>query len=489
MTERLSSEQRAFFRLVAEASFSNPFSRERDELDYRISRLSSRVPNAELMAAVRARVAAELKAVGKSPTRFEEKDRKLLRMAHLFESFHRREAQFDQLIEAQYAAGDGEVPVPFADELLAELEACGLEAAEADLYVAFFFQLRRAYFFVGRALAGQSPAMVDLRRHLWNNVFTYQLGWYERWLARKMEGFSTLLLGETGTGKGTVAAAIGRSNFIPFDRTKRRFRESFTRAFVAINLSQYPDTLMESELFGHKKGAFTGAVDNHAGVFARCSPHGAIFIDEVGDVSIQVQVKLLSVLQERAFTPVGSHETQRFSGRVIAATNKDVAMLRRSGLFRDDFYYRLCSDVITVPPLRQRLAENPDELDHLLPHVLRSLVGEDADGLAELGTEVRAYIERHVPSDYAWPGNVRELEQCVRRILITGRYDGDQMPKDLAAHPRLMRTAREVLAEHCRLLYQELGTYEEVARVAGLDRRTVKKHILGEAGDDADAGA
>ena len=117
-----------------------------------------------------------------------------------------------------------------------------------------------------------------------------------------------MLLGETGTGKGTAAAAIGRSGYIPFDERQGRFAESFMRGFIALNLSQFPETLIESELFGHRKGAFTGAVEAHQGVLARCSPYGAIFLDEIGDVPVPVQIKLLQVLQERTFCPVGSHE-------------------------------------------------------------------------------------------------------------------------------------------------------------------------------------
>src|SRR5438552_12916529 len=185
-------------------------------------------------------------------------------------------------------------------------------------------------------LIGQSPCMKELRRHLWNNIFTHDVRCYDRYLWNRMEDFSTLLLGETGTGKGTAAAAIGRSGFIPFDEKKGCFAESFTRGFIALNLSQYPETLIESELFGHKKGAFTGAIEAHEGIFSRCSAYGAIFLDEIGEVSASLQIKLLQVLQERTFSPVGSHETLRFRGRVIAATNQPIDHLRQR--IRDDFF-------------------------------------------------------------------------------------------------------------------------------------------------------
>src|SRR5262249_46053651 len=157
-----------------------------------------------------------------------------------------------------------------------------------------------------------------------------------------------------------------------------RFAESFMRSFTALNLSQFPETLIESELFGHRKGAFTGAVGAHEGVLARCSPYGSIFLDEIGEVGAPVQIKLLQVLQERTFCPVGSHDAVRFRGRVIAATNRPLDALRGRGLFRDDFFYRLCSDMIHVPTLRQRLQEDPGELRTLLGYAVANLIGEPA---------------------------------------------------------------------------------------------------------------
>jgi transcriptional regulator with GAF, ATPase, and Fis domain len=275
--------------------------------------------------------------------------------------------------------------------------------------------------------------------------------------------------------------AIGRSGFIPFDEKKGAFAESFTQTFVSLNIPQFPESIIESELFGHKKGAFTGAVDNYKGVFSRCSPHGAILLDEIGEISIPIQIKLLQVLQERVFSPVGSHHKERFQGRVIAATNRSINELRNKGTFRDDFFYRLCSDVIIVPPLRQRIQEDRGELDDLLAHTIHRIVGEPSD---ELTGMVREVIDKQLGKDYTWPGNVRELEQCVRRVLLKCTYEGDYKSEapDLAAQLAQHLTsgsinAQDLLAGYCAFLYQGHGTYEEVARRTNLDRRTVKKYI------------
>jgi transcriptional regulator with PAS, ATPase and Fis domain len=371
--------------------------------------------------------------------------------------------------------------VPFARRALDRLEGLGFDAEAGERHLALLFQVRRAYYFIDRALVGTSPSMGELRRQLWNCVFTHDIRWYDRYLLERMEDFSTLILGETGTGKGTAAAAIGRSGFIPFDAARRRFVESFTRSFVAINLSQFPELLIESELFGHRKGAFTGAVDDHRGLLSLCSHRGSVFLDEIGEVGAPVQIKLLQVLQERIFTPVGDHRPQPFRGRVIAATNRPIEELLEGGGFRRDFYYRLCSQTVDVPSLRRRLDEDPGELDALLAHTLERLTGEREPSLLEF---VARTIRETLPPDYPWAGNVRELEQCARSILLTrsyrplaaaaGRSAGERLLEDLESG-RL--DARELVSRYCARLHERLGTVAEVARRVGLDRRTVKRHI------------
>lgn len=484
-TISLTSQEREFLTLISHATFANPFSDERVRLDLKISGLSPKTPRSRQVESVAARVTGlldRLDKTGKNTIRlFTGEDRYLTQNAFLFEVFHQFIDSFDQLILTQIRDQDASCPVTFAKDTLQRLARRGFTQPDANRFFAMFYQLRRAYYFIDHALIGRSPSMKQLRLNLWNNVFTHDIRWYEKYLWNRMDDFSTLLLGETGTGKGAAGAAIGRSGFIPFDEEKMCFKESFMRSFIAINLSQFPEALIESELFGHRKGAFTGAIEAHEGVFARCSPHSAIFLDEIGEVSIPIQIKLLHVLQEREFSPVGSHRRQRFHGRVIAASNKSTDDLRQKKLLRDDFYYRLCSDVIVVPSLRERLREEPAELDDMLDHIIRQMIGEES---AELRGLVRKGISRDLGPDYPWPGNVRELEQCTRRILLTCRYEGDHKSVAQDLRTKLTQgietgeyTTQALLNDYCRLLYQRYGTYEEVARRSGLDRRTAKKYI------------
>lgn len=486
MTASLDSTEQTFFENVARIAFCNPFSDERGLLDSALVGHSVDLfsdSHAGEIARVIAEPIAKLDRKGMGTLKkYGPRDRELMQTVFLMECFHQFCPQFDQLIKEQLKLGEQSTPVTFARDLLASLHRRGIVSSEALRYLGIFYQLRRAFHFIVRGLIGQSPCMKKFRRHLWQNVFTGEVRWYDRYLWNRMEDFSTLLLGETGTGKGAAAAAIGRSGYIPFDEKRERFAESFTRSFISLNLSQFPETLIESELFGHRKGAFTGAVEAHEGVLARCSAYGAIFLDEIGDVSTPVQIKLLQVLQERIFCPVGSHEPIRFRGRVIGATNHPLQSLQGKKLFREDFFYRLSSDLIEIPPLRQRLQEAPGELRELMIHILTNIIGERDQ---ELETKVEAAISRAVPSNYSWPGNVRELAQSVRRILITSEYQAVATPQSATLEDSLIagienRTlnADQLLSGYCSLLFQNHGTYEEVARRTNLDRRTVKKYVI-----------
>jgi len=364
------SKERYFFRTVYNAAFANPFSDLRVKLDLKIAGLfpsASRREAKELCINEVDRRVKELEIQNRANINFfQGQDKKIIMVVYLFDVFHKFRDKFDQLIEEQIKVQDSLVHVPFAKDAMHLLHTKGFDDKSIAHYFALSYQLRRAFDFISNSLVGSSPSMQKFKKQLWNNVFTYNIDLYNKFLWNKMEDFSTLLLGETGTGKGTAAKAIGRSGYIPFDDKKQCFVQSFTRAFSSLNLSQYPETLLESELFGHTKGAFTGAMDNYKGAFDRCSPHGSILLDEIGEIPNHVQIKLLRVLQERTFSPVGSHEKSKFKGRVIGATNRPKKNILAGNVFRDDFYYRLCSDIIEIPPLRTRIKEDSSELDNLL---------------------------------------------------------------------------------------------------------------------------
>jgi sigma-54 dependent transcriptional regulator, flagellar regulatory protein len=486
-TARLSAPDQEFFAALADVVFGNPFTPQRDQL---IVRLAPGAPLGDLTSdrealarVVGPRLEPWLREGAPALQKLSTEDRRLLEPGFLYVCYQRCVPQLDALIEAQAGKGGAPTAVPFADEAIADLVRSGFPEERAVRYFALFFQLRRAFYFILDSLAGECESMRRLREALWNNVLTHDMRGYDAALWNRMEDFSTLLLGETGTGKGSAAAAIGRSEFIPYVPEQRRFAANFAESFITINLSQFPETLIESELFGHRKGAFTGAIEHHEGVFERCNAHGALFLDEIGEASIPVQIKLLQVLQERTFTALGGHEKKRFSGRVIAATNRPLAALRRDGRFRDDFFYRLCSDVIEVPTLRQRIAESPAELEQLVRLLVARVTGAKSP---ELVADVLEALETSLPNGYAWPGNVRELEQAVRRILLTGRYAAERplagQGEDEALLDKLRTgelTAAELLAQYCALLYRRLGTYAEVAKRTGLDPRTSRKYVEG----------
>ncbi|MDA8141015.1 MAG: sigma 54-interacting transcriptional regulator [Desulfobacteraceae bacterium] len=483
--KQLTAEERAFFDLVGRAVLANPFGAERAEIDDLIAKLYSTEKgqtSVDLAVQEVERRVHRMEQQGRAGVaQYQGEDRQKLFYALLFLFFHLYAPRLDELIVEQLADGDRDMPVPFAKEMIAWLSGHGFTHPESLRYLEITFQIRRAFFFIRQNLVGRSPCMRQLREKLWNNVVTHNLDWYERYLWNRMEDFSTLLLGPTGAGKGTAAAAIGRSAYIPFDEKKGCFVISFASSFTALNLSQFPEALIESELFGHKKGAFTGAVEDYKGVFQRCSPYGAIFLDEIGEVRQNIQIKLLQVLQERSFTPVGSHQHQRFSGRIIAATNRPLEELRANKILRDDFFYRLSSDVIEIPSLAQRIQEDPVELEDLLNHTVDRILGNPT---AELKALLLKAITKQLGTDYSWPGNVRELEQCVRQVLLNRTYKPWLSAAPATARDRMAAgmaqgtlDAQALLTGYCFCLYQRLGTYEAVSRQVQLDRRTVKKYI------------
>lgn len=474
---------RDFLALVSRAAFANPFGLERYHLD---AKLAQRPPDTpDIVASVVARVADHLrraKARDRRPVLdgplhdFEAEDAQLLEDALLFESFHRFAQPFDDLLAREVGATNAQ-PFPEHRAIGAHLVARGFAEARVPRAHELFWQLRRAWRFLRESLPGVSASARRLREDLWDALFTKDVRRYERHLWNRMEDFSLLLLGPTGTGKGAAARALGRSAFVAFG--KDRFVRAHESQHVAMSLAELHEGLVESELFGHEKGAFTGAIARHDGVFARCPAHGVLFLDEIGEVSLPTQTKLLRVLQERTFTPVGSHHVARFEGRVVAATHRDLHALRAEGRFRDDFWYRLSSHTIRLASLRQRFDEDSNELPILVSTLVSRIVGEPS---AELEATVLEALARDVPRKHAWPGNVRELEQSIRRVLLTGHCAIDEAPSTRVDDPFAAARSGELDAEglvraYCAHLFARHGSYVEVARRTGLDRRTVAKHV------------
>jgi transcriptional regulator with PAS, ATPase and Fis domain len=298
-----------------------------------------------------------------------------------------------------------------------------------------------------------------------------------------MSEFTCLVTGPSGTGKELVAQAIGMARYIPFDPNRRHFIASFTEAFYPINLSALSATLIESELFGHKRGSFTGALQDRAGYMEVCPAHGCVFLDEIGDIEPAIQVKLLRLLQSRTFQRIGDTQHLQFRGKFLAATNRDLFAAMNSGRFREDLYYRLCGDIIVTPSLREQLDESPDVLHTLILHLVRKFVGED--DASQVSADMLRWIDQNIPRDYSWPGNVRELEQCIRNLMIRGNYQphaGNRVhdnPSTMLGQ-RVARgelDAAELLRHYCSMVYARTGSYHKAAGQLGLDQRTVKKNV------------
>jgi DNA-binding NtrC family response regulator len=306
----------------------------------------------------------------------------------------------------------------------------------------------------GPALVGHSPAIIDVMKTL----------------ARVAASQATvLILGETGTGKELVA------------RTIHRYSERASRRFVTVNCSALAEGLLESELFGHVKGAFTGAAASRPGLF-READNGTLFLDEIGDISPGLQARLLRVLQEHEIVPVGSEMPVRVDVRVLAATHRDLPELVRHGKFREDLYYRLDVVTLSLPPLRERRQDIPLLIDHFL----RTLSSRHGRGPVAIDPEAQRRL-----LGYDWPGNIRELQNVLERAVLLAEQ-GVIGPEHLATSVRsspaalpesqgqdsVLRPLEEIERDHViRVLASTGGNREESSRILGISRRTLTRMI------------
>ena len=276
-------------------------------------------------------------------------------------------------------------------------------------------------------LVGRSPAMQEVYKAI-GRVAPQDL--------------AVLILGESGTGKELVARAV-------YQHSRRA-----AGPFLAINCAAIPETLLESELFGHEKGAFTGADRRRIGKFEQCSG-GTLFLDEIGDMTPLTQAKVLRVLQDGRFERVGGNETIRTDVRVIAATNRDLEQMVAAGEFRGDLYYRLGIVTITLPPLRERAEDLPLLVDHFLRRFSPEL-GKEVDRIAPEALEV---LRRH-----PWPGNIRELQSVLKQALL--RAQGPVLVADFL--PASVRGEEE-----------PAGSSRGPLRLGGVPRRSPPRGLAG----------
>ncbi|MDQ8195170.1 sigma 54-interacting transcriptional regulator [Coraliomargarita sp. SDUM461004] len=353
---------------------------------------------------------------------------------------------------------------------------------QPDHLFACFYQLRRAFHYIHSEIIGDSTPIRRLRMQVWESVFTKDMMSYQQWMYHAVGRFPTLILGPSGSGKEIVARAIGLSRFIPYDIKAGRFEATAQTSFHPVNLSALSETLIESELFGHRKGAFTGANQDRAGLFASAGNYGTIFLDEIGDVSHSTQVKLLRLLQSGEYQAVGDNQTQHYSGKILAATHKDLHAEMQAGRFREDFFYRLCGDQVQTVALREILQDRPEELDNSVHYICRKLFG--AAGAEALSPRIVSSLQSQVPVDYDWPGNFRELEQAVRNIVVRNEYQAVRHPLSQSptqqisqAYQRSSMTMAEWMQAYAKQAYQQLGSYKQAAERLEVDQRTIKKWV------------
>ncbi len=497
------TEDRRFAETLSKLTFCNPFLPER--IEYERQALGEAFIDRDVVWSLREGMPQESPNIPELGRRVEaaagrargrltegerpasETERALYEDLVLYLLHHRNERRFLEMIVAPPDRPETRVRAPFYAGFARDAEAFlalpGIRSALTDNLPHLFaglFQVRRAFEHIFLGIIGGSLPAARLRAAVWQSIFTHDMRRYRRSLHARLGDVTTLVCGPSGTGKELVARAIGCSRYIPFDPKAGAFSDDFAGSYHPLNLSALSPTLIESELFGHRKGAFTGAVADRAGWLEVCRPLGTVFLDEIGDVDPAIQVKLLRVLQTRTFQRIGDTAPRRFHGKVVAATNRDLARAMREGRVREDFYYRLCADLLATPSLREQLADAPGELRNILRFIARRLAGDEAETVA---AEAEAWIDANLGRSYPWPGNVRELEQCVSNILIRKTYSpaaaGPADPREALARGAVAGTftADELLRHYCTQVYAVTGTWQEAARRLGLDHRTVKDKV------------
>ena len=354
-------------------------------------------------------------------------------------------------------------------------ERSSFETLSYEHLFAVFFQARRAYYYIQRFIIGNSEAIQSLRMQAWNSVFTHNMLHYQQFLYSRMNSIVTLVLGPSGSGKELVARAIGLSQFIPFDGKKKAFAENFVQNFHPINLSAFSETLMESELFGHRKGSFTGALQDREGYLSTCGRYGSIFFDEIGETSMSTQVKLLRIFQSRQYQRLGDTELRECHGKFIAATNRNLLQEIETGRFREDLYYRLSADQISTPRLVDCIREDTEEVYFLVEHVLKKILNREGE---------EAAIENLVQSVYEkLPKTTNGAETSASLNKPADKFsckvNTEHSLWNLPSLPPLPNDMQfsEIASYYCQRAYEEEGSLIKAATRLGIDRRTLKKYV------------
>lgn len=390
-----------------------------------------------------------------------------------------------RLIEPEGAVDVSRSPVALYDRFAADAHDLlgrlpGPPPDPAHLF-AVAFQARRAFHHIFRRIFGGSSPAATLRARIWTAIFSKDLAGYRRSSFRRMHDTPVLITGASGTGKDLVARAVAYSQYVPFDPESRTFAADPYASYLPTNITTFNPNTVESALFGHRRGAFTGADSDHQGWFEACGPYGSIFLDEIGDLDPSIQVKLLRVVQQREVHRMGESVVRRFVGKVVSATHHDLDRDVEEGHFRADLYYRLRGVHIVTPTLRAQLDDRPDDLANLALIAARNVLDpEEAEGAA---AEAVAWINEHLGPHYPWPNNMRELELVVRDIALLGHHErsGGAKPgaqrlagDDLAARVQRAELSLDELRDaYIRHVFADCGNYREAARRLGVDRRTV----------------